>query len=165
MKLRLQRSDCEFLHPGISADLWVEGEKMGFFGEVHPTVADRFGLSEKSYIAQLDFDALYRLKNNIFSFETFAKFPPVDRDFALIMDEDVLAQDVLDEIKNQCPLCEYANLFDTYRSQAIGEGKKSLAINVRFRDKNKTLKDVDIEKQVSICLQVLKDKFGAVLRS
>ena len=164
-KVHLERSKVEFLHPGISADVFVDGKYVGFFGKVHPTICKNFGLAVDGYVAQLDFDTLYTLKNDKFKYQTFAKYPPVDRDFALVMSEDVLAQDVLDEIKNVCSLCEYAQLFDVYRHESLGANNKSLAITVRFRDNTKTLKDTEIEEQVSVCLKALKDKFGAVLRS
>lgn len=164
-KVHLERSKEEFLHPGISANVYVDGKYCGFFGKVHPTIAKNFGLAVDGYVAQLDFDTLYSLKNDAFKYQTFAKYPPVDRDFALVMNEEVLAQDVLDEIKKVCPLCEYAFLFDVYRHESLGQNNKSLAITVRFRDNTKTLTDTEIENQVSVCLKALKDKFGAVLRT
>ena len=75
----------------------------------------------------------------------------------------MLAQNILDEFLN-LPLVESATLFDTYRSEQLGAGKKSLAISVVFRDANKTLQDNDIEKQAGKALRAINEKYGAALR-
>ena len=96
-------------------------------------------------------------------YQPFAKFPSVSRDFAFLCDEDVPAQNILDEFMN-LPLTESVELFDVYRDDKLGAGKKSLAITAVFRDKNKTLQDADIEKQCNKALRVIKEKYGVVLR-
>ena len=166
-KLNLIRSVSEVMHPGISADVFVEVEggslSIGYFGKIHPQVAANFDVETDCYLAELNLDALVALARNEIKYVPFAKFPSVSRDFAFLCDEDVAAQDVLDEFL-ALPLVESADLFDVYRGEKLGAGKKSLAITVVFRDRNKTLQDSDIEKQSSRALRALKEKLNVVLR-
>jgi phenylalanyl-tRNA synthetase beta chain len=162
--IKLERASVPYLHPGISANLLVDGQFAGVFGQIHPKIAKNFGVSDSVFVAEISFDALYQAKQAQPKFVAFAKFPSIERDFALVVDEDVPAQDVLDTIEAVCPLCESATLFDVYRSDALGKGKKSIAISVQFRHKERTLADSDVEKQINRCLKELNTKFNAVLR-
>lgn len=162
--IKLERASVPYLHPGISANLLVDGQFAGVFGQIHPKIAKNFGVSDSVFVAEISFDSLYQAKQAQPKFVPFAKFPSIERDFALVVDEDVPAQDVLDTIEAVCPLCESATLFDVYRSDALGKGKKSIAISVQFRHKERTLADSDVEKQINRCLKELNTKFNAVLR-
>lgn len=162
--IKLERASVPYLHPGISANLLVDGKFAGVFGQVHPKIAKNFGVTDSVFVAEISFDSLYQAKQAQPKFVPFAKFPSIERDFALVVDEDVPAQDVLDTIQTVCPLCESATLFDVYRSDALGKGKKSIAISVQFRHKERTLADSDVEKQINRCLKELNTKFNAVLR-
>lgn len=162
-KLKCVRSACDLLHPGIAADLSVNGEFVGHFGKIHPQVAANFDIDTDCYYAEIYLDKLFEFARGDIRYQPFAKFPSVSRDFAFLCDEDVPAQDILDEFMN-LPLTESVELFDVYRDDKLGAGKKSLAITAVFRDKNKTLQDADIEKQCNKALRVIKEKYGVVLR-
>lgn len=164
--VKLVRSNSAVLHPGISADIVKNGVCYGHFGKIHPQVADNFAIKCDCMYAELYLDTLaeaYGQRGGEVKFEPFAKFPSVTRDFAFVCDEDVAAQDILDEFV--ClSLVEEAKLFDVYRGEQLGTGKKSLALSVVFRDKNKTLQDADVEKQLGKALKNIKEKYNAVLR-
>lgn len=168
--VKLVRSDSSVLHPGISANIMIDNVFCGYFGKVHPQVADNFEIKCDCMYAELYLDKLLEIKNRIVEmsngdmrFRPFAKFPSVTRDFAFVCSEDIAAQDILDEFL--ClPLVENAKLFDVYRSEQIGAGKKSLAISVTFQDQNKTLQDSDVEKQSGKALKNINAKYGATLR-
>lgn len=162
-EIKLVRSKSGVLHPGIAADIIVSGEHCGYFGKIHPQVADNFDIEVDCMYAELFLDKLMQLKRNEIKFEAFAKYPSVTRDFAFVCSEDVAAQDILDEFLS-LSLVETASLFDVYRSEQLGLENKSLAISVVFRDKNKTLQDSDVEKQVGRALKNIKEKYNAVLR-
>ena len=162
-QIKLQRSNSDVLHPGISAEIFVNGLSIGSFGKIHPQVAVNFDINVDCWLAELNLDALLTFARNEIRYQPFAKFPSVSRDFAFLCDEDVAAQDILDEFL-LLPLVESADLFDVYRGDKLGVGKKSLAITVVFRDRNKTLQDSDIEKQSGRALRALKEKFNVVLR-
>lgn len=139
-------------------------EKVAVLGKVHPEVAENFSFVKDVYIAEIRIDAVASKANKTFRYLPFAKFPSIDRDFALVMKEEVAAQDVVDCF-TKLPLCENVKVFDVYRNaQQLGEGNKSIAVTVTFRDRNKTLEDKNIEKQVSSCLKELQEKYGATLR-
>lgn len=161
--VKITRADSTLLHPGISAKITVGGKEVGTFGKVHPQVCANFDIETDVYYAELSLDALVEMRRGEIRFEPIAKFPSVTRDFALVCDEAVAVQDILDEFL-ALPLCESAALFDIYRGSQVGEGKKSIAISVVLRDKNKTLADNDIEKQVGKALKIVAEKYGAVLR-
>ena len=162
-KVKLVRSSSDVLHPGISADILVDGMEIGHFGKIHPQVAANFDIETECLLAEINLDALFGLARSEIKYQSFAKFPSVSRDFAFLCDEDVAGQDVLDEFLT-LPLVESAEIFDIYRGEKLGKGKKSLAITVVFRDRNKTLQDADIEKQSGRALRALKEKYNVILR-
>lgn len=161
--VKLVRSKSETLHPGVSADIYVNGEHCGCFGKIHPQVASNFDIEADCMYAELFIDKLSAFKRVEIKFEAFAKYPSITRDFAFVCAEDIEAQDILDEFL-ALSLVEKASLFDVYRGEQLGAGNKSLAVSVAFRDKNKTLQDSDIEKQVGKALKNIKEKYNAVLR-
>lgn len=162
-QIKLVRSESEVLHPGIAAEILIDGASVGCFGKIHPQVASNFDIEVDCMYAELNFDKLFEYVDCAVKYQPFAKFPSVTRDFAFVCDEEVAAQDILDEFLN-LKLVESTELFDVYRSEQLGANKKSLAISVVFRDSNKTLQDADIEKQSGRALNIIKEKYGAVLR-
>lgn len=162
-KITLQRSSMQILHPGIAAEIFVNETSIGYFGKLHPQIAANFNIDIECMYGELFLDKLFRNARGELRYQPFAKFPSVTRDFALLCDEKVAAQDVLNEF-TALPLTESVELFDVYRDEKLGSDKKSLAITVVFRDQNKTLQDSDIEKQCSKVMRNLKEKYGAVLR-
>ncbi len=161
--VKLVRSQNASLHPGISADVYVDGEFCGSFGKIHPQIAQNFDINVDCYIAELVLNNLFKHSRGEIKYQAFGRFPSITRDFAFVADEDIMAQDILDEFLKLPHVCD-AKLFDVYRSEQLGTGKKSLAISVEFRDNNKTLQDSDIEKQVGKALKNIKEKYNAVLR-
>lgn len=162
--VKLERAtESTVLHPGISAKISIDGKVVGEMGKIHPQVATNFDLSCDCYYAELLLDELLGAKRGEIRFESFGKFPSVSRDFAFVCDEDVAAQDILDEFLAS-HLVSSAKLFDVYRGEQVGAGKKSLAVSVVFTDNTKTLQDSEIEKQSAKCLKNIQEKYGAVLR-
>ena len=161
-KLKLVRSASPVLHPGISAEILSGEENLGYFGKIHPKVAANFDIDTDCMYAELYLDKLMCNTSEI-QFRPFAKYPSITRDFAFLCDEDVAAQDILNEF-DALSLAESCCLFDVYRGEQLGENKKSLAVSVVFRDKNKTLQDSDVEKQIGKVLKNIQEKYGATLR-
>lgn len=161
--IKLVRSQRDILHPGISADILIDGKVCGSMGKIHPQIAKNFDISVDCFVAELTLEDVFEKDNENFRYKPFGKFPSVTRDFAFVADEDVAAQDLLDEFL--ClPQVVQASLFDVYRSPQLGEGKKSLAVTVEFKDNNKTLQDEDVAKPVAKALKNIKEKYGAELR-
>lgn len=162
-KISSVRTENGLFHPGISADVFVDGIYCGSFGKIHPQVAQNFEINVDCYFAELLLDKIFAKKQAQTKFEAFGKFPSITRDFALVAAEDVAAQDILNEFLAAPYVCN-AVLFDVYRGEQVGAEKKSLAISVEFRANDKTLRDVDVEKSIGKALKSIGEKYGAVLR-
>ena len=162
-KVKLERANSNLLHPGISADIFVDDVYVGYLGKIHPQIASNFDIDVDCMYSELYLDKILENARGDVKYQTFGKFPSVSRDFAFLCDEDVPAQAVLDEFLS-IYMVESAELFDIYRDEKLGAGKKSLAITVVFRDRKKTLQDSDIEKHSARALKALKEKYGVTLR-
>ena len=163
----LKYSEKEFLHPGISADIinCANGEILGSFGKVHPKVCENFEMSSMVWYGELYLDKILLLNKKRHSVKMLSKYPVVERDLAIITDENVIVKDLETSIKKSCGALFYnVKLFDIYRSQAIGENKKSLAFNIKLLSYEKTLTDEEISSVMNKIMKDLSYKFGAQLR-
>lgn len=162
-------SEYGAFHPGRCARIAIEDHggmmELGIMGEVHPEVAEKFGIDTKAYLCELNFEYLIARANIEKVYKPLPKFPAMARDIALIVDEDTTVGKLEEIIQNAGgALVEKAELFDVYRGKQVGEGRKSLAFNILYRDRNKTLTDEDVRKVHERILAELKEKASAVLR-
>ena len=135
-----------FLHPGRQAEILYKDTVIGYLGEVHPDVADTYGLGERTYIAVLDLQEILPFASFDRKYEGIAKFPAVTRDISMVMPKTVLVGEVEKIIeKRGGKLLEKYNLFDIYEGAQIKEGFKSVAYTISFRAKDRTLEDKDIQ--------------------
>jgi len=153
-------------HPGRCARILCEnGESLGVMGELHPDVAARFGLGERTCCLELDFDRIAENADMDRDYAPLAKYPAVLRDIALLVDDETPVGKMLETIRQRGGrLLEKAELFDVYRGKQVPEGKKSVAFGLTFRDSEKTLTDEDAVKAVTKILKGLADETGATLR-
>lgn len=164
-EVKLERSKESYLHPGISADIFVAGQKVGHFGKLHPSVIRSYELPANSYYGEICTSLLISLSEKKIELKQVSKFPNVARDLAVVVDEEVEAGAMVDAIKSACGNLYFdCSLFDVYRSDALGKGKKSLAFNIILSDLNKTLTDEEIARVMNKVLKALSYRFGAVLR-
>ncbi len=152
------------LHPGKSAEIYYEGKIIGWIGELHPRWQKKYGLQKNTILFELDLDSL---KPKLLPFvKEISKFPPVRRDIAIIVDNDVSAHSLLScmqVVKSQ--IISDISLFDIYRGKGMESNKKSLAFRVLLQDTEKTLTDEQVEFAVTSLIKILKNKFGAELRN
>jgi len=152
------------LHPGRSARVMLEGRAIGWLGEVHPQWLQRFELPAAPVVAEIDLDAL--LAQPAPAGKTPSKFPPVRRDLALVVDEELAGEQLLAALRKAKPeVVSEITLFDVYRGQGLPSGKKSLAILVLMQDTQKTLTDQDVDAVIEEMLGVAQKQFNAKLRS
>ena len=152
-------------HPGRCADLYVEGQYVGVFGQVHPLAAANYGISSEIYCAELNFTALMTLLAPEALYRPLPKFPSVERDLALVCDETLTAAQVEAVIASAGgTLLRSVKLFDLYRGKGIPEGKKSLAFALELRADDRTLTDADSDGVVKNILTALNEKLGVILR-
>ncbi len=155
-----------FLHPGKSAKALLGGEEAGFFGELHPEFQERLGISKRVYIFEIDLDKLSSsIKGVEKRFRPLPKFPSVRRDIALVVDESVAVGEVLNEIKKvESSLIEDVNVFDVFKGEPVGKGKKSIAVSMILRASDKTLTDEEANEAQAKALKRLESALGAELR-
>ncbi|MHB8577140.1 MAG: phenylalanine--tRNA ligase subunit beta, partial [Dehalococcoidia bacterium] len=149
---------------GRAAEIRVGGIAIGVVGQVHPDVLARFDIEQDVLLYELNLAALLPHAGALPRHTPVSRFPAVEQDLALIVNLDVSAADLLGAIRAS-KLVASAEVFDEYTGAAIGEGKKSLAIAVRYQAPDRTLTDDDASKEQNRILRGLQFRFGAQLRS
>ena len=152
-------------HPGRCAVLSIDSQDIGVMGEVHPEVRARYDLNQRAYIAILDFDILARHVNLLRPHSPVSRFPMVERDLALVLNDDVAAMRVENVLRSAGgELLREARVFDVYKGAPIPEGQKSVAIALRFQSNERTLKDEETEDLMTRLRQAAQSELGATLR-
>jgi len=165
-----QNQPEDLLHPGRSAQLVVEGRPVGWFGQLHPARAQDLDLPEATYLFALSLEPLLtaaarpaRLRP---AFRPFATVPSSERDLALVVRREVLAETLLSVIRKAGrPLLEAAVLVDRYEGAQVAEGHCSQAFRLRYRDPSRTLTDAEVETAHAKVRQALERECSAQLRS
>ncbi len=158
------------LHPGRTASLWVRGDRLGTFGQLHPQLRQARGLPDEVYAFQLDLDVVIRhLETDeamVPIFKPFSTYPASDRDIAFYAARDVAVSDLERTIvKAGGKLLESVELFDEYKGNRVPEGQRSLAFRLVYRADDRTLKDEDVDPVHQKVREALSEKFRVELRS
>lgn len=152
-------------HPGRCADIMIDGKKLGVIGQIHPLVAEGYGISGEVYVAELDFTGLQSALAPERVFHSLPKFPTVSRDLALVCDEAMTVGMLEACIKKAGgKLLRSIQLFDIYRGPGIAPGKKSVAFSLELRADDRTLTDEDTTGVTNAVLEKLKNDLGVTLR-
>lgn len=151
------------LHPGKSGRLMLAGKTIGWMGELHPRWQQKYGLPFAPVLFEVEMEAA--ANQALPAYGGMAKFPSIWRDLAMIFDEHVPYQAILDAVKTRKPeaVAEFA-VFDIYRGQGIESGKKSLAFRMLVQDTHKTMTDAEVDSAVSEIIKILHNQFNAKLR-
>jgi len=159
-------SDLSYLHPGRGARVFAGDKEIALIGEIHPSVIDNFDLRQKAYIFDLNIDAVSLLsKENNIKFSDIAAFPFVERDMALMLDKSLPLNDIIQLINGlDIDLIEGVDVFDHFEGKGIENGKKSLAIRIRYRSSEDTLTDEKVNEVHNIIVDHLVGKLSATLR-
>ena len=153
-----------YLHPGRQANIIYEGTVVGYIGEVHPAVADNYGIGERTYVAVLDMKNIVSFATYDRKFEGIARFPAVTRDLSMVVPKQILAGQIEEMIAQRGGKhLESYHLFDLYEGAQIEKGYKSMAYSITFRAKDKTLEESDIASAMKKILNCL-ESMGIVLR-
>ena len=152
-------------HPGRCANLKVGIDVIGTLGEVHPEVLDNYDIKKRAYLAEINVTKLVKYSKANKKYVEVPKFPAVERDIAMLVDEKVEVGQIEKIVtKKAKKLLESMQLFDIYRDEKLGENKKSVAYALIFRDKNKTLSDEEINTVMNEIISELEKTLGAELR-
>ena len=154
-----------FLHPGRAARLQRMNIPLGLLGELHPDVAERLEVPQV-YVFELDFEKLLEYAPRRMAVRALAKFPAIERDFAIVVDRDFAAHRIIDWITGLGePLIESVQVFDQYVGAPVPAGKKSLAYNLSYRAEDRTLTDSEVKPLHQSVVDRIGIEFGAERRS
>ena len=152
-------------HPGRCAEVWSGEQCLGVLGQIHPQAAKNYGVDTELYCAELSFDALFVTRGPVAEYTPLPKFPSVTRDIAVVCDEAVTVGALEDAIRKGAKgLLKEVSLFDIYRGENIGAGKKSVAFNLVLRSDERSLTGEEADEDVKSILETLEKDCGAVRR-
>ena len=163
-KLRFEKLQHPALHPGRAAKVLLDDREIGSIGELHPEWIQKYDLPLAPVVFELDFDAVKVA--SVPSYIEVSKFPVVIRDLAVVVDQGVALQAILDGLKGQLPaLVNDVQLFDVYAGKGVAENKKSLALRIVMQDTQRTLLDSEVDAAMQQLVSCLERAFGAQLRA
>lgn len=160
----------QLLHPGRTASLWLQGDRLGTFGQLHPQLRSERDFPEAVYAFELDLDvlldALTEEEKLVPRFHPYSTFPAADRDLAFFAANKISVADIERTTQKAAGnLLESVELFDEYRGKNVPEGKRSLAFRLVYRAGDRTLTDKEVESAHQKVRESLVEKFGVQLRS
>lgn len=158
-----------FLHPGQSCDIYVSGSCIGFLGALSPVVVEKLDLKvtkPEVIVFELDVDKLFSMTSLVLKYSPIPRFPYVERDIAIIIEEKQHAAELVNLIKGYpSELIEDVIIFDHYKGKNIPTGKKSLAFTIRYRAKDRTLTEAEVENIHQAIVRYITSETGGALRT
>ncbi|AAZ19842.1 phenylalanyl-tRNA synthetase beta subunit [Psychrobacter arcticus 273-4] len=163
-RIRYERSQLAFLHPGQSAKLYIDDQYVGWLGQLHPNTAKQLDLTT-TWVAQLSLAPLLTLAREQHAITTPSKFPQVRRDIAILVDSDISLQTLESTIRKASgTLLTDLWLFDVYQGEKVPAGQRSLAFALIWQDKTQTLSDDAVKTATDKVVQALTVEHSAQLR-
>jgi phenylalanyl-tRNA synthetase beta chain len=151
------------LHPGQSARIYAGEKAIGWLGKLHPQWQQQYQLNQACFLFEIDAFAIETTQ--VPAYKEVSKFLPVRRDLAMVVDQNISAQAMINAIiAEQIPQLQMVKLFDVYQGKGVPENKKSLAFLVLMQDTAKTMVDEEVDAIVAKILKNWSSNFSAVLR-
>ncbi len=162
--IRYEQTSNTALHPGQCAQILFNESPIGLIGALHPSLQNRFELKQTTYLTEIDLDAI--TEQTIPSYVDVSRFPESKRDIAIVVNLEVPAQSILEEITEKGgKLLKSCTIFDTYTGNTVQLGQKSLAVALTFQSINDSVSSEQVESTIQEILSGLSDKFDAQLRT
>ena len=161
LKNRYAFNKCEIneLHPGISAEITIDRNRVGIIGKVHPSL-----VKDDIYVAEISMTKLYELHTKPLKYKEASKYPSIEKDVAFVVDNNMTNKELMDAIKKAGGrLLTDIDIFDIYKD--IEEGKKSMAYKLTFKDETRTLSDTEVMEVFNKIISEVEDKCNAKLRA
>jgi phenylalanyl-tRNA synthetase beta chain len=156
-------TDLGMLHPGQRAGIALDGRLVGYVGALSPALQQALDLSVMPLVFELSQYALQEARVPVA--RPLSRYPQVRRDIALLLDESISYQAVVDVIRQQAPaMLQDIRLFDVYQGEKLPAGKKSIAIGLILQEFSRTLEDSEVEPVIAGIVAALESAHGAVLR-
>lgn len=157
-------ADYPELHPGRTANILLEGQSIGFIGQVHPLAAKAYDINE-TYVLEIDLDVLLDSELVGIEYETVSKFPSMKRDMALLVDASISNHDLVAVItSNGGKFLQSVQLFDIFQGEKLGAGKKSMAYSLTFQNPEATLVDDEITAAMDKIQKALINDYQVEIR-
>ncbi|MCD4784122.1 MAG: phenylalanine--tRNA ligase subunit beta [Candidatus Eremiobacteraeota bacterium] len=163
-KLSYKKDEFPYLHPGKTAKISSNGEKIGIMGYLHPEIAKEQGIEQDVVIGRIFIDKIRELEKSL-KFREIPRFPPVERDLSVLLDDSIPAIEVEEVIqKKGKPIITDVYCYDVYKGKQIPEHKKSMTFKLTFSSPERTLTDEEVQKKIDKILKLLEEKVEASLR-
>lgn len=159
-RYQLQVAELNDMHPGISAEITLDKEPIGFIGRVHPSIS-------KDDIYVMEFSMTKVIEKNIkpIKYKEISKYPTISKDLAFIVKKDVTSGELVETIRRSGgKLLKNIDVFDIYVGENVGEDEKSIAYSLTFGDDTKTLSDEEVMLVFNKIIEEVTKKHNAVLR-
>lgn len=164
MRFEADKENASY-HPGRCAKVYIGNECVGTFGQIHPAVAENYGVDTELWCAELSFDALFANVRAMPVYTPLPKFPSVSRDIAVVCSSEIPVGSLTECImENGGKFLKDCTLFDVYTGHHIAEGMKSVAFSLTMRAEDRTMTDEDADSTVKAVLAGLKEQYNAVMR-
>lgn len=151
--------DIESLHPGISANIYIDKEKIGFIGKINPKIS-----KDDIYVAEINLSQIFAKKTKKIKYPEISKYPDITKDVAFILDKKIGAEDIICEIrKNGTKILNDVLVFDLYESDKLN-GKRSIAFKLIFNNLDRTLKEEEVDLVFRNIIKEVKNKFKCEIR-
>ncbi|MEJ2106374.1 MAG: phenylalanine--tRNA ligase subunit beta [Acidiferrobacteraceae bacterium] len=162
-EFRFESATHSALHPGQTARILRKSEKIGWIGRLHPRIQANLGVESPIFLFELEYSAIQDVE--LPEYRPVSRFPAIYRDLAVVVDESVPAQDVLDcAVQAAGELLVNLELFDEYRGEGIDSGRKSLGLGLTLQDSSRTLNEDIVETVVNRVVGALSSELAARLR-
>jgi phenylalanyl-tRNA synthetase beta chain len=163
-EVEYRQATVDGMHPGRTAEVYLSGNKIGFIGQVHPTVQKELDLKE-TYVFELLLEDVLAANIAPLQYKAIPRFPSITRDIALVVNKDIVSGD-LEKIISEAggSLLKDVHVFDLYEGERMEPGKKSIAFSLKYFNPEKTLTDEEVTKVHGKVLRAVEEKAGAVLR-
>ncbi|MBM7692838.1 phenylalanyl-tRNA synthetase beta chain [Peribacillus deserti] len=157
-------ADIAGMHPGRTAEIKLNGEPIGFVGQVHPSVQKEMDLKD-TFVFELSLQSILQAQAEPIAYESIPRFPSITRDIALVVNSETAAGDIYGIILEAGgKLLKEVSIFDLYEGDRMEQGKKSVAFSLKYLDPERTLTDEEVTKAHNKVLKAVEEKTGATLR-
>ena len=158
-------SDEPFLHPYRQAFVFIGEKKIGYIGEMHPSITKQHKFDDHLYLSEIDLASFIEASADFMPYVPVSKFPAIERDLAFVVSEETTAGAMLKTIRaNGGAYLKNVSVFDVYVGIGVPAGKKSIAFNLLFRKEDGTLDSEEVNGVIDTILQAMSAEFGAKLR-
>ncbi|NLC55137.1 MAG: phenylalanine--tRNA ligase subunit beta [Erysipelothrix sp.] len=164
VEVRKNSEETTIFHPYQSGQIFIDDKLFGVMGLIHPKIQKNYDITQ-AVIGEFNLEVIYQARKSKVKYTDIPKFPGVNRDIAVIVQEDLKAADLIDTVlKVGKSLVVDAKVFDVYQGENIEEGYKSIALRVYYQSLEKTLKDEDVNDLHASIVQALRDRYDLIYR-